>query len=206
MSQNSVPTSTSEMEKTEGCGCMQRRTVLKGVAAIGMMGLGGGGAALAQGTSPAAMPPQPGDFLVLTTGNTPLTPADIRSTTQLAEAFAMAPDGTVRNEFMNTVLLMKYDEGALAPEVAEKSGEGVLGYSTICTHSGCPVNTRLDGTLIACDCHGSRFDPTMNGDVANGPAARKLPQLTIGVQDGKLVVLEGFDGKIGGDSFGDEDR
>ncbi len=119
----------------------------------------------------------------------------------------MSPDGVVRNsDYENTILLMRYDPAELPEETAAMSAEGVLGYSIICTHAGCPVGTQLKNKLIACDCHGSRFDPLNNGAVANGPAVRKLPQLKLGLSDGKLVVAEAFDSRIGGDMMGEDDR
>jgi rieske iron-sulfur protein len=186
-----------------GCGRVNRRTVLAGAAAAA--GLAGVSAALAQ--DEAALPPQPGDFLVLAAGASPLTPQDIRQGSNAVEAFAMSPEGIVRSEnFSNSVLLLRYDPAELPKEVATLSGEGVVAYSIICTHAGCPVNSRLEDGLIPCDCHGSRFDPQNNGAVAQGPALRKLPQLALNVADKALVVVEGFDSRVGGDMVGEDDR
>ena len=71
--------------------------------------------------------------------------------------------------------------------------------------AGCPLSG-IKEKLIACDCHGSRFDPVKNGEVAHGPAVRKLPQLGLAVKDGKIVVAAAFDSKIGGDMMGEDDR
>ncbi|KQV08688.1 hypothetical protein ASC89_12915 [Devosia sp. Root413D1] len=189
-----------------GCACtrISRRSVLGGLAAAGAFA-GLGGAAIA--AAPDAMPPQVGDFLVSPAGNTPLTPDSIKLDSKPFEAVAMSPDGVVRNaEYENTVLLLRYDPAALPAETAAKSAEGVLGYTIICTHAGCPLTDTLKNKLLACDCHGSRFDPTKNGEVAHGPAVRKLPQLGLAVQDGKLVVAEAFDSRVGGDMMGEDDR
>jgi Rieske Fe-S protein len=190
------------------CGCgahLNRRTILQG-AALGIAGLAGVRPSFAQDAADA-MPPQAGDFLVSSLGTTPLSPDDIRINNNPTEAWAMSPEGVVRSgEFSNSILLLRYEADALPPETAAMAGEGVLGYTLICTHSGCPLNTDLDGELIACDCHGSRFDPKSNGKVAHGPAKRKLPQVALAVADGKLVIATGFDSRIGGDSVGDDDR
>ena len=194
------------LETQCGCACtrISRRSVLGGLAAAGAFA-GPGGTALA--AAPDAMPPQVGDFLVSPAGNTPLTPDSIKLDSKPFEAVAMSPDGVVRNaEYENTVLLLRYDPAALPAETAAKSAEGVLGYTIICTHAGCPLASTLKGKLLGCDCHGSRFDPLKNGEVQHGPAVRKLPQLGLGVQDGKLVVATAFDSRVGGDMMGEDDR
>jgi len=194
------------IENQCGCQCtkVSRRSVLGGLAAAGAFA-GMGGTAIA--AAPDAMPPQVGDFLVSPAGNTPLTPDSIKLDSKPFEAVAMSPDGVVRNaEYENTVLLLRYDPATLPAETAARAAEGVLGYTIICTHAGCPLGDTLKNKLLACDCHGSRFDPTKNGEVAHGPAVRKLPQLGLGVQDGKLVVAEAFDSRVGGDMMGEDDR
>lgn len=188
-----------------GCGCtkLSRRSVLGGLAVAGVAA--GIGPAFAQ--TPEELPPQVGDFLVSSNGSTPLTIDDIRLNGRPFESFAMAPDGTVRSAvYENTVLLLRYDPTTLSEDVAAKSGDGVLGYTIICTHAGCPLASTLKGKLLGCDCHGSRFDPLKNGEVQHGPAVRKLPQLGLGVQDGKLVVATAFDSRVGGDMMGEDDR
>lgn len=188
-----------------GCQCakVSRRTLLGGLAATGVAASMGNAFAAA----PDAMLPQVGDFLVSPTGTTPLTPDDIRVGGSAMEAVAMSPDGVVRNsEYSNSVLLLRYDPATLPAETAAKSAEGVLGFTIICTHAGCPLPTQLKNKLIACDCHGSRFDPIKNGAVEHGPAVRKLPQLGLEVKDGKLVVAAEFDSKVGGDMMGEDDR
>lgn len=192
------------------CACqhaaMSRRSVLRGVAATaGLAGIAALTPAFAQ-TAPDAMPPQVGDFLVAANGTTPLTVDKLRLGGAPFEAYAMAPDGTVRSaEFTNQIQLLRYDPATLPPEVAAKSAQGVIGFTIICTHAGCPATEFKEG-LISCACHGSQFDPLKNGEVATGPAVRKLPQLGLTVTDGKIVVAEALDGRIGGDMTGEDDR
>ncbi|MGW7682973.1 Rieske (2Fe-2S) protein [Kribbella sp. NPDC054772] len=47
------------------------------------------------------------------------------------------------------------------------------GFSSICTHLGCPVASVSNGT-INCDCHGSKYS-IKDGSVEAGPAPRPLP-------------------------------
>jgi nitrite reductase/ring-hydroxylating ferredoxin subunit len=54
------------------------------------------------------------------------------------------------------------------------------GFSAICTHEGCFVNSVSNGT-INCPCHGSRFSIT-DGSVVQGPATRPLPPMAINVK------------------------
>jgi ubiquinol-cytochrome c reductase iron-sulfur subunit len=57
---------------------------------------------------------------------------------------------------------------------------GVLAYSKICTHVGCPIALWEQQTHhLLCPCHQSTFDLADAGRVVFGPAARALPQLEI---------------------------
>jgi hypothetical protein len=80
------------------------------------------------------------------------------------------------------VLLIK-----LAPDdINERSDpngwsyNGLVAYSKICTHAGCPVGLYEQHTHhLLCPCHQSTFDVLDNCSVVFGPAARPLPQLAI---------------------------
>jgi Rieske Fe-S protein len=187
---------------------LDRRDVLQGMAALAA-GVAMARPAFAQApTDPASMPPQAGDFIVSELGTEALTPERIPVARGPMLGWAMAPDGTVRKaDFMNQLQLFRFEPAELSPEATALAGDGVLALSVICTHAGCPVSEWLgDVGLLACPCHGSRFNPKENGAVAQGPAVRKLPQLGLTVTDGKLVVAAQFDSRVGGDEFGAEDR
>jgi rieske iron-sulfur protein len=197
-----------DTHETAACACqcakVSRRSVLGGLAAAGAV-VGMGGTALAA-TAPESLPPQVGDFLVISGGTKPLKPEDIRLDGNAIEAVAMSPDGVVREgEYENTVQLLRLDPATLPAETVAMAADGVLGFTIICTHAGCPLSGIKD-KLISCDCHGSRFDPVKNGAVAHGPAVRKLPQLGLAVKDGNIVVAAAFDSRIGGDMMGEDDR
>ena len=183
------------------CGGINRRTVLQGLAALGA-GIATAGPAFAQET-PASMPPQVGDFLVLARGGarTALAPADIPLDAEPVDAWPQAPDGTIRRSNQdNRLMLFRFDPATLAPEVTAMAADGVIALSIICTHAGCDVSNRLPDGIMECPCHGSRFDPRLNGAVVLAPANRKLPQLALAVNaEGKITVTAGFDGKVGGD-------
>jgi ubiquinol-cytochrome c reductase iron-sulfur subunit len=79
------------------------------------------------------------------------------------------------------------------------SVNGIVCYSKICTHVGCPIslNERTTHHLL-CPCHQSTFDLADNGKVIFGPAARPLPQLPIMVDsEGYLVAQSDFDEPVG---------
>ncbi len=65
--------------------------------------------------------------------------------------------------------------------------KGVYALSAVCTHLGCITRYVSDENIIACPCHGSRFD--LEGNVIHGPAPRPLPWLEV-VADpaGNLIV------------------
>lgn len=56
-------------------------------------------------------------------------------------------------------------------------GAGVYALSAVCTHLGCITRFVSDEAVIACPCHGSRFD--LEGNVVHGPAPRPLPWLQV---------------------------
>ena len=77
--------------------------------------------------------------------------------------------------------------------------QGILAYSKICTHVGCPIALYEQRTHhLLCPCHQSTFDLADAGNVVFGPAARRMPQLPIGVdEEGYLVAMSDFAEPIG---------
>jgi ubiquinol-cytochrome c reductase iron-sulfur subunit len=72
------------------------------------------------------------------------------------------------------------------------SVDGIVCYSKICTHVGCPIslNERTTHHLL-CPCHQSTFDLADSGRVLFGPAARALPQLELAVDDEGYLAAKG---------------
>ncbi len=59
--------------------------------------------------------------------------------------------------------------------------------SAVCTHLGCIANWKPDDGIVACPCHGSKFD--REGNVIAGPAPRPLQRFAMAMDDqGQLVV------------------
>ncbi len=98
------------------------------------------------------------------------------------------------------VLLVRMDPRDLRSEQGEGwSYDGIVAFSKICTHVGCPVALYEQQTHhILCPCHQSTFDAADSAKVVFGPAHRPLPQLPITVDDeGYLVAQDGFSEPIG---------
>ena len=77
--------------------------------------------------------------------------------------------------------------------------DGIVAYSKICTHVGCPIslNERTTHHLL-CPCHQSTFDLADAAKVIFGPAARPLPQLPIMMdEEGYLVAQRDFTEPVG---------
>jgi ubiquinol-cytochrome c reductase iron-sulfur subunit len=77
--------------------------------------------------------------------------------------------------------------------------EGVVAYSKLCTHVGCPVGLyQAEAGLLLCPCHQSTFDVLDGARPVFGPAARSLPQLPLGRNArGELIALGDFSSPVG---------
>jgi len=76
---------------------------------------------------------------------------------------------------------------------------GCIAYSKLCTHAGCPVGLyRAQAHELLCPCHQSTFNVLRGAEPVFGPAARPLPQLPLGLDDGGyLVALGDFSAPVG---------
>ena len=99
------------------------------------------------------------------------------------------------------VLLMRLDPEDLIEEEERKSWsyDGIVAYSKVCTHVGCPVALYEQHTHhLLCPCHQSQFDVSDGAKVVFGPAKRPLPQLPITVDDeGYLIAQRDFEEPVG---------
>jgi cytochrome b6-f complex iron-sulfur subunit len=82
------------------------------------------------------------------------------------------------------------DSVTLDPESAiyiVHSAEGYYSLSAICTHLGCLTAYKPELGIIACPCHGSKFNK--DGIKVAGPAPKPLPWLRMWINDdGELMV------------------
>ncbi|MCW2903524.1 MAG: Rieske (2Fe-2S) domain protein [Streptosporangiaceae bacterium] len=99
------------------------------------------------------------------------------------------------------VLLVNIPPDKLKPVKGRENWHvnGIVAYSKVCTHVGCPAALYEQTTHhILCPCHQSTFDATNGAKVIFGPAARSLPQLPIAVDnEGYLVATADFPEPIG---------
>ncbi len=116
----------------------------------------------------------------------------------------MEEEGNLNALAKAAVMLIRMDPTEIVadqtPEGQEPwTYEGILCFSKICTHVGCPLGLYEQLTHhMLCPCHQSTFDLADAGNVIFGPAARSLPQLAITVDDdGYLIAREGFAEPVG---------
>lgn len=135
---------------------------------------------------------------------TPIKASDL----QIGSAVHVIPEG-LTNETENwlnekakaVVLLVRLEESELIEQDDKKSWSyhGIVAYSKICTHVGCPVALVEQHTHhLLCPCHQSTFDVADGAKVIFGPANRALPQLPITVdQQGYLIAQSDFHEPVG---------
>jgi ubiquinol-cytochrome c reductase iron-sulfur subunit len=96
-------------------------------------------------------------------------------------------------------LLISLPEDEEAPGPEDASVGGLVAFSKICTHAGCPVGLyQAETKELFCPCHQSAFAVLQAAEPVAGPATRPLPQLPIGINDdGDLVALGDFPEPVG---------
>jgi ubiquinol-cytochrome c reductase iron-sulfur subunit len=134
---------------------------------------------------------------------TPIKASDIT----YGSAFHVIPEGLndaedrLEQKAKAAVLLMRLrPEDLIEPDNKKDwSYQGIVAYSKICTHVGCPVALYEQQTHnLLCPCHQSQFDVSDQAKVIFGPASRPLPQLPIAIDDeGYLVAQSDFTEPVG---------
>jgi ubiquinol-cytochrome c reductase iron-sulfur subunit len=142
--------------------------------------------------------------------NTPVKAEDVT----IGSVFHIMPEGLLPNPVTGeggtphlleekakaAVILIRLDENIIESQKQRDWGyNGIVAYSKICTHVGCPVGLYEQHTHhLLCPCHQSTFDVTQDCKVIFGPAKRALPQLQITVDDeGYLVSAAPFQEAVG---------
>ena len=134
---------------------------------------------------------------------TPIKAADVT----IGSVFHVIPEGLaetpdpLEEKAKAVVLLIRLDPRDLnvVPGREDWSFDGIVAYSKICTHVGCPVALYEQQTHhLLCPCHQSTFDVANGCKVIFGPAKRPLPQLPITVDsEGYIVAQRDFDEPVG---------
>jgi ubiquinol-cytochrome c reductase iron-sulfur subunit len=132
--------------------------------------------------------------------NRPLRPADFSTPGSM---ITVVPEG-YEDDFdalaKAAVIIIKFQPGILQPPtVMNWTVDGIVAYSKICTHVGCPAALYEQTTHhILCPCHQSTFDAPKGATVLFGPATRPLPQLPITTDaQGYLVAQSDFHEPVG---------
>ena len=172
-----------------------RRAVLGGAAILGLSAL----APLASLGAPRhgiAAVTAWGDGVRLVDGqDQPIRPGDVPD----AGLATVWPEGQIRRELAAVILVRLPGDAAREPTRTEWVVDGLVAYSRICTHAGCPVDMfdTASGVLL-CPCHQAQFDATRAAQPTFGPAHRALPQLPLGTDgEGYLVALGDFPEPVG---------
>ncbi len=67
-------------------------------------------------------------------------------------------------------------------------GNKYYAMASVCTHAGGPLDRgHLDGNVVTCPWHGSKFDVT-SGKVVGAPASKDEPKYEVKVQGKDLMV------------------
>ncbi len=109
-------------------------------------------------------------------------------------------DGNLNARAKAAIILVRMAPSEIVSQQGDGWGvEGVLAFSKICTHVGCPIALYEQRTHhLLCPCHQSTFDLADSGNVVFGPAARRMPQLPITVDEqGYLVAASDFQEPVG---------
>jgi ubiquinol-cytochrome c reductase iron-sulfur subunit len=144
-----------------------------------------------------------GKLIVNMNTNEPLRPSDVAvgSLTFAKPEGLEEHDHGFQNEIAKAALMLVRikPEDIKDKRELEWSHEGIVAYSKICTHVGCPISLYEQQTHhVLCPCHQSTFDLSDGARVIFGPAGHALPQLRIGVNDeGYLEALGDFEEPVG---------
>jgi|GEM_PF-111346 len=146
--------------------------------------------------TPDKMPASAGDILVWAEGTEvgkPLDPKSLEKNPARAYPQGKDKDGNTiikRGPLdTNMVLVSKFPPEAFKdPTNIEATDQGIVAYSAICMHLGCPVAWENKEQLYLCPCHSGQYDPKAGCKVVGGPPPRPLPQLPIKVEGNQIVV------------------
>jgi Rieske Fe-S protein len=202
----SIPSTGTEFA-TATCHDPTRRALLLSALATGAC-LASSGSSLAEEDLPGSSErPQKADVLVFSEGDRAgeaIEPQDLKAGGPPVRAWPKDPQTSVvrKGSRLNEVLVVKLDPAELDEETRSRAAGGVVAYSAICVHTGCPITAWVkaasgDKNVFKCMCHNSEYDPRQSALVIFGPAPRRLPALPLAAGDGPLTVAATFIGKVG---------
>lgn len=138
-----------------------------------------------------------GNLRVVTADGRPVKPADL----ELDGIITVWPEGHTDAADSPTLLIRTRPDQTIkaGPGREDWTVGGIIAYSKLCTHVGCPVGLyQADQGLLLCPCHQSTFEVLDAARPIFGPAARPLPQLPLGVNDaGEIIARADFSDPVG---------
>jgi rieske iron-sulfur protein len=191
------------------CECTQttRRSLLLTALATGACLAGGAPVAAEDEAAGSGDRPQKADLFVYAEGEhagTVIKPDDLKPGGPPVRAWPQDPKSSVirKGSRLNEVVLVRLDPAELDDDTRSRAADGIVAYSVVCTHAGCPITAWVkqasgDKNVLKCMCHNSEFDPRQSAQVVFGPAPRRLAALPLAISEGALTVAAAFVGKVG---------
>lgn len=182
-------------------GVLTRRTLL-----IRSMVLAGGALGVAAVFPIRSLGPRPGNALLHTDWRDGLRLVNEHG--RPVRAVDVPPDGLVTvfpeghaGSANGQAVLMRVPPELLKAQPGRRdwAPDGLIAYSKVCSHAGCPVGLYQASThTLLCPCHQSAFDVLDGAKAVAGPAAWPLPQLPLRIDaDGVLVARGDFSAPVG---------
>jgi len=139
---------------------------------------------------------------------TPIRPEDLQVgqlVNAMPESYEEIPEEDAAERLTtraySSVLVIRLEPGEFEVPPGREGWDvdGILCYSKICTHVGCPISLYEQQTHnMLCPCHQSTFALSQAGKVVFGPAKRPLPQLPLEVDaEGYLAAQGDFTEPVG---------
>jgi rieske iron-sulfur protein len=189
-----------------------RRTIILTALATAVHAAAPRSAAAEEDAPGSDLRPQKADVLVFAEGDhagEAIKPEDLKPGGPFVRAWPKDPKTSVirKGSRLNEVVVVKLDPAELDDSTRPRSADGIVAYSVICSHAGCPITAwgkeaQGDKDVLKCVCHNSEFDPRQSAQVVFGPAPRRLAALPLAVADGTLTVVGTFIGKVGAQQGG----
>lgn len=133
---------------------------------------------------------------VVTPDGTAVTATDV----PLDGLLTVFPEGHTEDADAQVVLVRVRPEDLRLPDGRQGwTPLGMVAYSKVCTHAGCPVGLyQAKIRQLLCPCHQSSFDVLRGAIPISGPAAWPLPQLPLAIDaDGGLRAAGPFSAPVG---------
>jgi Rieske Fe-S protein len=203
-----MPDVASISDETEHSAAHQTRRALLATALAGCACLAASRTAGADEDQPGSDErPQKDDLLVISDGpqaGQVIKPSELKQGGPPVRAWPKDPKTSVARSGsrLNEIIIIKLDPTELDDDTRARAVEGIVAYSAICSHAGCPVSEWVKGegngkTVLKCPCHNSEYDPRTDAQVVFGPAPRRLAALPLAVSGDSLTVAAPFVGKVG---------